>query len=174
MKPTQQRIKELLRYEPETGLFFWLVRRGPLAPGSKAGTFTDKRYVDISVDCKLYKAHRLAWLYVHGVFPPDQIDHINGNRSDNRIANLRPASNGQNRKNATAYGRVRLKGVVAHVSGGFVARIQHEGRRVHLGYFKDAVSAAEAYDRAATASFGEFALTNRSLGLLGEAGGYGL
>jgi HNH endonuclease len=87
---TRTRLKEFLHYDPETGVFTWLVKpcRNILA-GSIAGNVMNEGYVMVKIDRKNYKAHRLAWLYVHGTFPPDQLDHINRGRADNRLCNLR-------------------------------------------------------------------------------------
>lgn len=99
---TQARLKELLHYDPETGNFIW-INPSPYAhkvhPGSKAGYENNNGYIEISISCKYYKSHRLAWLYIHGEMPSDQIDHINGIKNDNRISNLRQADNYQNCSN---------------------------------------------------------------------------
>jgi len=76
---TQAGLKELLNYNPETGDFAWVKSKKP------AGGISSYGYRRIIIDGKEHKAHRLAWLYTHGVFPEDQIDHINGVRHDNRI-----------------------------------------------------------------------------------------
>lgn len=98
---TQERLKELLHYDPETGIFTWKVSRGPARKGDVAGPRVSPRgYSILRVDGPHYLQHRLAWLYVYGVFPILQIDHINGVRTDNRIQNLRLATNGENQSNA--------------------------------------------------------------------------
>lgn len=91
-----------LRYEPSTGHFFWRERRGAVARGAMAGSDDGKGYVLIRIDRKTYKAHRLAWLYVYGELPRGSLDHINRQRSDNSIANLREASAAQNNCNRAA------------------------------------------------------------------------
>ncbi|HAS0888998.1 TPA: HNH endonuclease, partial [Enterobacter cloacae subsp. cloacae] len=100
MTLTQNRLKEVLRYDPLTGVFYWL---NPTAycmhPGDVAGFVDYTGYAYIKVDRVKYSAHRLAWLYVHGSMPEEQIDHVNNNRSDNRISNLRLASRSQNMMN---------------------------------------------------------------------------
>ena len=99
---TQRRLKKLLHYDPESGEFIWRVdRRGNVHAGSVAGYLHPYGYIHIGVNGKYYKAHRLAWLYIHGKWPKEEIDHINHIRDDNRIVNLREASheiNGRNRK----------------------------------------------------------------------------
>ena len=96
---TVERLKELLNYDSDSGIFMWRVPRRGIRLSKPAGTLDAKGYVIIFVDGQSYKAHRLAWLYVHGEWPPDQIDHINLIKDDNRIANLRPATNLQNTRN---------------------------------------------------------------------------
>lgn len=93
MDITQERLKELLRYDPETGDFDWLCN------GDSAGLINDRGYLRIYIEKKTYLSHRLAWLYVHGEFPPETTDHINGIKNDNRIKNLRAVSQGENLKN---------------------------------------------------------------------------
>ena len=96
---TQERIRELLRHE-SNGNFYWLVDRNHRArAGDEAGTLHPSGAIVISVDGKIYKAHRLAWLYHNGYLPQKQIDHINRNRRDNRIENLRLVTNSQNSMN---------------------------------------------------------------------------
>ena len=95
---TQQRLKEVLNYDAESGVFTWAVGRPKAAKGSIAGGFTDRGYLAIGVDGTRYRAHRLAWLYVHGVYP-NQIDHENHVRHDNRIINLRETDSHGNSRN---------------------------------------------------------------------------
>jgi hypothetical protein len=97
---TQKHLKSLLTYDPETGEFRWRIRRSNRAPkGSLAGCSDRHRYIVIRIDGTLHKAHRLAWLYVHGALPTKNIDHINQNPSDNRICNLREADQHENNQN---------------------------------------------------------------------------
>lgn len=100
---TQERLKELLHYGPNSGLFMWRVdRRGTAKAGQWAGRTNSKGYVEISVDGKRYKAHRLAWLYTHGVWPKGQIDHKDRDRAGNWIDNLRDVTQSVNLKNTGA------------------------------------------------------------------------
>lgn len=97
---TQARLKEILHYDPDTGIFTRRLDRGPNAPkDSVAGTPDKNGYIVIKVDFTQYKAHRLAWLYIYGVWPNNQIDHINHIVDDNRIVNLRDVTNSENQAN---------------------------------------------------------------------------
>lgn len=144
---TPERLKELLNYDPGTGAFTWKQHRGVKA-GKTAGSLAEG-YVLIRLDYKLQKAHRLAWLYVHGVLPSGDIDHINGDRADNRIANLRDVSrsvNLQNQRSAHPNNRHGRMGATFHsYSGLWRAGIQVDGKHVPLGYFKTAEEASQAY-----------------------------
>jgi excinuclease UvrABC ATPase subunit len=136
---TQERLKELLHYDEETGVFTWLNSpRNNVPSGSIAGTIDKKGYVRILYSKKLYLAHRLAWLYVHGNFPKNDIDHINGNPTDNRICNLRPVTRKQNMENKKIYktNKSGYSGVTWHSRDKkWNVRIGHYGKRISLGYF---------------------------------------
>jgi len=97
---TQDKLKEILDYNQHTGLFTWkkIKKYSNRSVGDIAGSLS-LGYVVIGIDKKIYKAHRLAWLYVYGEFPKEQLDHINGNKEDNRICNLREANQSQNNFN---------------------------------------------------------------------------
>lgn len=98
---SQARLKELLTYDKKTGVFTWRNRRGGKAiAGRPAGARDFYGYVVIRLDGVLYKAHRLAWLYSHGVWPEENLDHINRVKNDNRLENLRPARQSLNMHNA--------------------------------------------------------------------------
>jgi len=89
---TQEHLRELLHYNPETGVFTWIYRKSGVTLGQVAGSLHVNGYVDIKLDGVVYKAHRLAILYVDGYFPEHTVDHINRIRDDNRYVNLREAS----------------------------------------------------------------------------------
>lgn len=148
---TQARLKELLHYDPETGAFTWRVRRGgPATPGSRAGSVTYKGYLYIGIDNERHMAHRLAWLYMTGAWPGDQIDHRDTNKMNNRFANLRLATNsfnGQNRTRAHTGSATGVLGVGVR-RGRFIARIRVCGKTVHIGCFSTAEAAHAAYVQA--------------------------
>ena len=166
LRLTAERLRQLLHYSPETGLFYWRVKRGSVAAGAEAGTWHGNGYRKIHIDGVPHYAHRLAWLYVHGEHPAGEIDHRNGNPADNRISKLRQASRAQNVRNTSRRNRRSgFKGVVRH-GGKWRARIAVDRRRIELGIFSTAEEAAAAYDDAARLYYGEFARTNEMLGLL--------
>lgn len=149
---TQSRLKELLDYDPEIGSFRWKVsKRNGTKVGVIAGGQDGQGYLRISIDGKLHRAHRLVWLYCYGQWPTNQIDHRNGIRHDNRIANLRQCSqmeNSQNtklRKDSTS----GLFGVRWHKKlQKWHARIQKAGQSYHLGLFHTSAEAHSAYLKA--------------------------
>lgn len=149
---TQARLKELLHYDTETGLFTWLVATNNRRHvGENAGHLNCFGYVQIKVDRVLYRAHRLAWVWMTGNWPQlEQIDHRNGIRDDNRWSNLREVSrtyNNQNRRGANADNQsAGLLGVTKrNKTGGFQARIWHEGKEKRLGTFPTPEAAHAAY-----------------------------
>lgn len=158
---TQMRLKELLLYEPETGRFIWRFDKGTARAGCVAGTPSGNGYIQICLDRRIYVAHRLVWLYVHGRFPPHQIDHINRERADNRIENLREATAAQQFQNI-----LRSPGKFAvGVSKSSDGKRWNASIRVHLGTFLTEAEAEQAYVFA-KAKFHEFQPTipNRIVG----------
>lgn len=95
---TAERVREVLSYDESSGIFTWRMKRGRCGAGSIAGN-QSRGYVQIHVDGRQYFAHRLAWLYTTGDWPVGEIDHINGDRSDNRWVNLRDVSRAVNQQN---------------------------------------------------------------------------
>lgn len=150
---TAERLRSVLSYDPETGLFRWRVKPnrniviGSVA-GSRRSAARGRNDIGIRIDGRQHAAHRLAWLYVHGKWPADQIDHINCDASDNRIANLREATAAQNQANrrigvANTSG---VKGVCWHKrERRWYASIKVNGKSKHLGRFKSKKDAAVAY-----------------------------
>jgi hypothetical protein len=156
----QDRLRELLRYDPKTGLFSWRVQsNGRVPAGTRAGTPKRRGNLEIKIDGKLYQASRLAFFYMTGQWPAADIDHINGNPTDNRWANLREATRGQNAANARRWRNKALpKGVYCKKdSSRYYARITVEDTTMHLGSFATADEAADAYFDAAKRFFGDFA-----------------
>lgn len=150
---TQERLMELLTYDPLTGEFRWKSTCG--IAGSR-----DTAYCQIRVDGGRYYAHRLAFLYMTGNFPNGLVDHINRNRRDNRWANLREASYSQNAVNTVTHStRSSPKGVRRTKYGRFQARIKVSGKNIYIGNFADPESASAAYRKASVDAFGEFTLT---------------
>ena len=152
MKLTQEKLKQVLSYDPETGEFVWLkVKTNRVRVGSVAGTMTGG-YRQIRVGFSIYKSHRLAWLYVYGVWPKNHIDHINGIKLDNRIANLRDATNtenGQNIRRAHCDSKSGLLGASWDKARRlWVAQICTDGKRRTIGSYRTAQEAHEAYVRA--------------------------
>lgn len=138
---TADRLRHLLDYEPSTGILRWKVnRRGGARVGNVAGTVSRYGYIQLRVDGRFYLAHRLAWLHVHGSWPDGQIDHVDRNRTNNRIANLREATASEQMQN-----RVRKAAGYERRGSRYVARIQHENQQIRLGSFATADEAHAAY-----------------------------
>ena len=153
-------LRQLLRYDPETGNFYWIVTGRGHALNAIAGTRHGNGYLRITVAGERIFAHRLAWFFARGEMPTDDVDHINGNRSDNRICNLRLASRYQNLGNTRARktSASGVKGVTfVRKTGRFRAVITVNGKQNHLGYFNTAEEASDAYRSAAQSAYGEFA-----------------
>jgi hypothetical protein len=146
---TQDRLKQLLQYDPETGIFTRIAntRRTDLL-GKKAGRTHKKRgYCEINVDGRLYYAHRLAFLCMTGEMPAGEVDHINHVKNDNRWANLRSATvseNQQNRIQHQSNNKLKVMGVSTNGSG-FRARINTDSGAKHIGTFKTPELAHAAY-----------------------------
>lgn len=158
MSISAERLRDLMSYDAETGLFTWKVRRGKAHPGSEAGYIKEaNQYAYITVDRKKYLYHRLVWLYVHGSDAEMDIDHINGIRHDNRIANLRQATRSQQGMNRGPNAGRTTKGVTWHKQiKKWQAQIAREGVYHYLGVYDDKELAAAAYNKAAVVLFGEF------------------
>lgn len=144
---TAERLREVLDYDLDTGVFRWRKAQKGVAAGAVSGTDNGRGYLLIRVEGRLCRAHRLAWLYVHGRWPTDQLDHINGVKNDNRIANLREATNAENGQNFAVSRRNTSGHPGVNWHGGcrrWHVRIQLAGKRQHIGFFNkfdDAVAA---------------------------------
>lgn len=138
-------LRELLHYEPTTGVFTHKKKRQKVIVGQFAGCRKSNGYRKHQISGVTYLEHRLAWLYVTGAWPRGQIDHINGNRSDNRIANLRDVSVLENRQNLRhAQGAVGLLGV-SKKRNKFHAEITVDYKRISLGSHPSAELAHSKY-----------------------------
>ena len=158
---TADELRSILHYDPLTGVFTRIKPTRKCRVGTVPGSFNSKGYFRIMVNGKKYQAHRLAWLYVYGTWPKNQIDHINRNRSDNRIANLRDVTNQQNMCNAGDFstntsGR---KGVYWDKRDSrWRACITDKGRYLSLGYFDTQAKAVAARVAAEKLYWAELAL----------------
>ena len=155
---TQAKLKELMDYDPETGVFTWKVKPAKqIQIGDVAGCTSDG-YVKIRVLGVLYQAHRLAWLYVHGTLP-HRIDHRDGDGTNNRHGNLRECTQAQNMANTKKHKRNTsgYKGVSWNKDAKkWTAKISINWKMKHLGYFETAELAHEFYCLAADMLHGEF------------------
>jgi len=146
---TAEHLRELLYYNPETGEFTWRVSCRGTSAGDMAGSSGSEGRRHIVIGYARYKAHRLAWLYVYGEFPKKLIDHINGDPTDNRIANLREATMSENLHNqrmAHSHNKSGILGVQWRpTKNKFRARIVVAGKEHHLGHFDTAEDAQAAY-----------------------------
>lgn len=148
---TQSILKSRFRYDPTSGLFFSRSARRVVGNRMRDG------YLRIEIGGRSYMAHRLAWLYMTGDWPTDQIDHANLDKTDNRIANLRLSDLRLNAGNCRRR-RAGLKGATFHKqTGRWQASIKSFGRSKYLGLFDTEQAAHDAYATAAAATFGEFA-----------------
>jgi hypothetical protein len=155
-------LEDVLRYEPGTGKFFWLVARPrKTKAGDPAGHLNKASYIEIRYNHITYQAHRIAWYLHTGKDPcPLDIDHINGDRADNRISNLRLATPAQNAKN-----QPKKQGTTSTYKGvswykrhrKWQAQIRVDGQSIYLGYYNNELDAHLAYCAAAARLHGEFA-----------------
>ena len=148
---TQERLKELLNYDSETGIFIWLERRGSTPKGSRAGAANTNGHIKIVVMGVAYLAHRLVWLYHSGMWPANEIDHVNGVRDDNRRCNLREcthAENMQNRRTPSNNKSGHIGVSWSSAAGKWAARIQSSGKTYNIGVFSSVEDAASAYREA--------------------------
>ena len=155
---TYERLRELLTYSEDTGEFRWRVNKGTKRAGDVAGGWHAGGYRLISIDGIQYLAHRLAILYTKGEFPPEDVDHINHDRSGNQLSNIRPATASGNARNRRVL-KTNILGIkgVGLFRGKYYAQIKHPHGNKHLGYYDTPHEAAVAYQKAARELFGEFA-----------------
>lgn len=176
--PSPEVLRQLLRYEPETGKLIWLPRGQEWFPSKREASRWNARYSGIeafyhvsathgykmgAVNGKTMRAHRLIWAIHYGTWPVDQVDHINNVRTDNRISNLRAATHLQNMAN-----KPKAKGTSSrfigvsfhHAIGKWQARISCAGKGIQLGYFVHEEDAARCRDLSAAKHYGPFARLN--------------
>ena len=160
MTLTQSILKEELIYDPESGVFIRCRTRRKVKAGDIAGTINLLGYVQIRVGGKLYFGHRLAWLYMTGSWPPNEIDHIDGNPGNNRWGNLRAATHSQNMANARRRkdNKTGVKGV-RPFRGKYQSSLGYRNR-IHLGTFHTIEEAAAAYRNASEKEYGSFSRTD--------------
>ncbi|MFY3310918.1 HNH endonuclease signature motif containing protein [Achromobacter ruhlandii] len=147
---TQERLKQVLHYDPLTGKFMWMSHRKNSRIGTEAGYSDRTKRIKILVDGSQYFAHRLAWLYVHGSWPSGVIDHIDGNPGNNVLSNLRDVSvaiNSQNRRHPRSESKTGVLGVFKK-NGHFFASISVNDKTRHLGVFETVEEAHAAYVKA--------------------------
>jgi len=161
---TQEILRENFRYEPETGLLFWIKRLQRRNLSKPISSKNPKGYIQVctklSGKSKTYDIHRLIWIYVYGSIP-NQIDHINGIRDDNRLCNLREVTHQQNMMNqAKRSSNKTYKGIyLSSNKKKWVAEICFNYKRKYLGTFDTPEQASEVYNNAAKEIFKEFART---------------
>ena len=177
--PTPEELRQLLRYEPETGKLYWKERpaemfnAGNTSREARCSTWNKRYsgkealierhpegYLRGRVMNKVVYAHRVAWAICKGRWPDELIDHINGDKSDNRIDNLRPASPAENARNSLKVSptRSKLKGVHFHKSTGkWMAQITVNRKKIYLGVYGSEIDAHNAYRKAAKEMHVDFA-----------------
>lgn len=149
----------LLQYDPATGVFTWKIGGKKTVAGGRAGSVRSHGYEMIGINYRRYYSHRLAWFFVTGTWPVGQIDHINGDRADNRFANLRIATHSENQRNRGRQRNNQSGATGVHWAAReqkWVAKIKANGRTRQIGVFSDRAAAIEARKAAEQAVFGLF------------------
>jgi len=167
--PPRALLRELLDYDAETGEFTWRHRPREMFrneqsfrrwnnryPGKKVGCLRQDGYLVVHLGAKSYTLHCFAWLYAHGEPVPPAIDHRDRDKTNNRVSNLRAATQSQNSANRGGRNAIGIKGIRAY-KGSFRAHIRYNGAGIHLGTFATPEEAAKAYQDAAVRLHGEFA-----------------
>ena len=163
---TQERLRELMTYDPDTGIFTYNVRRGKNGKwsrrgGHRVGAFdVSVGYIRCSIDSQKFWLHRLAWFWMMGEWPAGKIDHEDTNGTNNKWSNLRGATQAQNGMNrgVTSVNKIGLKGVsLCKTTNKYRADIALSGKRSNLGRYDCPAAAHFAYIIAADKMHGEFA-----------------
>jgi hypothetical protein len=143
----QQKLKSVLWYDPDSGLFYWLCKGGSASPNKVAGCWTSQGYVKIRINGVLYQAHRLAWLYMTGDWPTQEIDHINRDKADNSWTNLRDVTRSENLLNSDLQvnNLSGFKGVhYCETRQKWISRICREQTNYYVGEFDSPEAAHQA------------------------------
>lgn len=161
--PPLERVRELLQYDPITGIFKWRVDRGGCKAGDVAGTKGTSDYVNIYIEGRGYRAHILAWGLMTGEWPDYEIDHANRDKLDNRWLNLREATRSENNANTRRprHNKSGLKGVSRYRAGEsygkpWQAGIRHNNKSIHIGHYATKEEAHAAYCAKGRELFGEY------------------
>lgn len=148
---TQARLKELVSYDPDTGIFIWIKKANRnILTGSVAGSVNSQGYWRIQIDQKSYRAHKLAWLYIFGEFPNGILDHKNRDKLDNRISNLRSVSSSINNQNCKIRKNNTSGSTGVHLDKSrqkWVSYVNIDSKHKHIGYFntiEEAIAARKA------------------------------
>lgn len=152
-------LNELFTYNPKTGLIYWKAKGKGRIKKKEAGTLLHSGYIGICIGSRRIQAHRIAWALFHGQNPKDQIDHINGIKTDNRICNLREATNAQNGKNLklSKASTTGIKGVCYEkYTNKYKAYIRIDGKMLSLGRYNTLQEAAVIRKQAEEKHFGEW------------------
>lgn len=162
--PTLERVKELLDYDPETGVFRWKkITSHRVKVGDVVGYRIKSGHILVGIDGRRYCVHQIAWFVTYGEWPAHEVDHKDGDPGNNRITNLRAATHAQNLKNQRKpkNNTSGYKGVRRSTNGKrWWARLKVDYKEIYIGAYDTAEEAARAYDEAAVKHYGEFARTN--------------
>jgi hypothetical protein len=159
-KLTPARLREALNYNPDTGIFTWKISKKGVIRKENAGCL-DKQsnYLSITIDGLKNRCHRLAWLYIYSEFPVGMIDHIDRNRTNNRILNLRIVNFSKNSMNTSirSDNTSGYRGVSwCNLTKKWAAYIWKDKKKIHIGLFDNIEDAAAAHKRASLELFGEY------------------
>jgi hypothetical protein len=155
---THEELKRLIHYDSETGLLTWVKARPGVVVGKEVGYLGNNGYVSIQVLGQRVLAHRLVFFYMTGEWPTNDVDHIDGCRTNNRWKNLRQATRAQNLANRSAnLNRTLPKNVYLHPNGYYRVKVKMEGKFYHVGYFPDLSKASLAAIKKQKELFGEYA-----------------